>query len=86
MSLSVLNVYAINDFFFYIYLLTCMRNREKIIIPYDKPNIILKGEGRKKTHVVWDDHDTVAQSPTFTSMADNIVVKSMSFTVRKIFF
>lgn len=53
---------------------------EKIIIPYDKPYIILKGEGRKKTHVVWDDHDTVAQSPTFTSMADNIVVKCMSFT------
>lgn len=54
--------------------------REKIKIPYDKPYIILKGEGRRKTQVVWDDHDTLAQSPTFTSLADNIVAKCMSFT------
>ncbi|KAF7807344.1 putative pectinesterase 29 [Senna tora] len=53
--------------------------REKLKIPYDKPYIILKGEGKRKTIVVWDDHDTVAQSPTFTSMADNVVVKCMSF-------
>ncbi|KAF5464992.1 hypothetical protein F2P56_015027 [Juglans regia] len=53
--------------------------REKIIIPYDKPYIILKGGGKRKTWVEWDDHDTVAQSPTFTSQADNIVAKSLSF-------
>ena len=57
--------------------------REKVKIPYDKPYIMLKGEGKRKTHVVWDDHDSVAQSPTFTSMADNIVVKCLSFKVRK---
>ncbi|KAJ7955591.1 Pectinesterase [Quillaja saponaria] len=53
--------------------------REKVKIPYDKPYIILKGEGKRKTNVVWDDHENLAQSPTFSSMADNTVVKSMSF-------
>ncbi|XP_004489925.1 probable pectinesterase 29 [Cicer arietinum] len=53
--------------------------REKIEIPRDKPYIILKGEGRRKSYVEWDDHDTTAQSPTFVIMADNIVVKSISF-------
>lgn len=56
--------------------------REKIEIPRDKPYIILKGEGRRKSYVEWDDHDTTAQSPTFVIMADNIVVKSISFRVR----
>ncbi|XP_008457276.1 probable pectinesterase 29 [Cucumis melo] len=53
--------------------------REKVKIPYDKPYIILKGHRKRNTKVVWDDHLTVAQSPTFTSSADNIVVKSISF-------
>ncbi|XP_027362723.1 probable pectinesterase 29 [Abrus precatorius] len=53
--------------------------REKVKIPNDKPNIILKGEGKRKTFVEWDDHDTTSQSPTFAAMADNTVVKSMSF-------
>lgn len=56
--------------------------REKVIIPYDKQYIILKGEGKRKTWIEWDDHDNVAQSPTFASQADNIVAKSMSFRVR----
>ncbi|XP_038875009.1 probable pectinesterase 29 [Benincasa hispida] len=53
--------------------------REKVKIPYDKPYIILKGQSKRTTKVVWDDHLTVAQSPTFTSSADNIVVKSITF-------
>ncbi|RYR24588.1 hypothetical protein Ahy_B02g058098 [Arachis hypogaea] len=53
--------------------------REKVTIPSDKPYIILKGTGKKKTWVEWGDHNTTAQSPTFQSMADNIVVKSISF-------
>jgi len=56
--------------------------REKVKIPYDKPYIILKGEGKRRTFVEWDDHDNTSQSPTFVAMADNIVVKSMSFRVR----
>ncbi|PKI57568.1 hypothetical protein CRG98_022039 [Punica granatum] len=53
--------------------------REKVNIPSDKPYIILKGQSRRTTEIVWDDHENLAQSPTFTSMADNIVVKSISF-------
>ncbi|XP_015887488.3 probable pectinesterase 29 [Ziziphus jujuba] len=53
--------------------------REKIKIPYDKPYIILKGKGKRRTQIVWDDHDSLEQSPTFNSLADNIIVKSMTF-------
>ncbi|OIW01901.1 hypothetical protein TanjilG_15226 [Lupinus angustifolius] len=53
--------------------------REKVIIPYDKPYIILKGAGKRKTFIEWDDHDSTFQSPTFASIADNVVVKCMSF-------
>ncbi|XLU36108.1 hypothetical protein S245_072174, partial [Arachis hypogaea] len=44
---------------------------EKVTIPIDKPYIILKGSGKMRTWVEWDDHNTTAQSPTFQSDADN---------------
>ncbi|KAK4855154.1 hypothetical protein QYF36_004526 [Acer negundo] len=53
--------------------------REKVKIPYDKPYIILKGEGKRSTQIIWDDHDSIAQSPTFASMADNVVVSHITF-------
>ncbi|TXG72574.1 hypothetical protein EZV62_001153 [Acer yangbiense] len=53
--------------------------REKVKIPYDKPYIILKGEGKRRTQIIWDDHDSIAQSPTFASMADNVVVSRITF-------
>ncbi|XP_040867570.1 probable pectinesterase 8 isoform X2 [Glycine max] len=53
--------------------------REKVKISFDKPFIVLEGEGQKNTFVEWDDHDSSAESPTFTTMADNVVVKSISF-------
>ncbi|XP_065864842.1 probable pectinesterase 29 [Euphorbia lathyris] len=53
--------------------------REKVRIPADKPYIMLKGEGKKRSQIVWDDHFTIAQSPTFTSLADNIIVKRIRF-------
>lgn len=55
--------------------------REKVKIPYDRPYIILKGHGKRRTRVIWDDHQSVAESPTFTCVADNIVVKKISFLV-----
>lgn len=55
--------------------------REKVKIPYDRPYIILKGQGKRTTQVIWDDHQSIAESPTFTSVADNVVVKKMSFVV-----
>ncbi|KAL3507339.1 hypothetical protein ACH5RR_032721 [Cinchona calisaya] len=54
--------------------------REKIHIPYDKPFIYIQGEGKWKTRVIWGGHDSIATSATFISQADNIVVKSISFT------
>ncbi|XP_010527479.1 PREDICTED: probable pectinesterase 29 [Tarenaya hassleriana] len=53
--------------------------REKIKIPYEKPFIVLIGAGKRLTRVEWDDHFSLAQSPTFSSLADNTVVKSMTF-------
>jgi len=58
--------------------------REKIEIPHDKPYIILKGAGKRRTIVEWDDRGPISQSATFSSMADNVVVKSISFKVRNI--
>ncbi|XVE81374.1 hypothetical protein DITRI_Ditri15bG0058400 [Diplodiscus trichospermus] len=53
--------------------------REKVKIPYDKPFILLKGAGKRKTFVVWDDHDSLQQTPTFSTSADNLAAKCMSF-------
>ncbi|XP_058203853.1 probable pectinesterase 29 [Rhododendron vialii] len=53
--------------------------REQVSIPIDKPYIYLKGEGKRKTNVVWEGHDSITTSPTFISQADNIVAKSISF-------
>ncbi|KEH40669.1 probable pectinesterase 29 [Medicago truncatula] len=53
--------------------------REKLKIPYDKPYIIIQGAGMSKTIVEWNDHATTLQSPTFFTMADNIVVRFISF-------
>ncbi|KAI4317535.1 hypothetical protein L6164_025398 [Bauhinia variegata] len=53
--------------------------REKLKIPYDKPYIILLGEGMRRTLVVWDDHGKLSESPTLESMANNVVVKFISF-------
>ncbi|KAK6161429.1 hypothetical protein DH2020_004810 [Rehmannia glutinosa] len=53
--------------------------REQVLIPFDKPFIYLKGAGKRKTYVVWDAHDSIATSATFTSQADNIIAKSISF-------
>ncbi|KAF5731704.1 Pectinesterase [Tripterygium wilfordii] len=52
--------------------------REKVQIPFDKPYISLKGEGKKLTKIVWDGHESLGQSATFASFADNIVVRRIS--------
>ncbi|CAI0380327.1 unnamed protein product [Linum tenue] len=52
--------------------------REKVVIPKEKPFIILKGRGRRRTKIVWDDHTSI-ECPTFMSLADNIIVKGLGF-------
>ncbi|XP_027362724.1 probable pectinesterase 55 [Abrus precatorius] len=55
------------------------RYREKVTIPNDKPYITLQGEGQDNTFVEWNDHDSIARSATFSTMANNVVVKHISF-------
>ncbi|KAK4766666.1 hypothetical protein SAY87_008308 [Trapa incisa] len=55
---------------------------EKVIIPQEKPFIALVGKGHESTHIVWDDHESIHQSPTFTVLSDNIVVQGIGFRVR----
>lgn len=55
--------------------------REQIKIPYDKPYIYIEGEGKRRTRVIWDSHDSIATSATFISQAHNIVVKGITFIV-----
>ncbi|KAL1536189.1 pectinesterase [Salvia divinorum] len=54
--------------------------REQVVIPYDKPFIFLKGAGRKKTFIVWNGHGPINQTATFTSLADNILARGITFT------
>ncbi|XP_022852851.1 probable pectinesterase 29 [Olea europaea var. sylvestris] len=54
--------------------------REAVKISHDKPFIFLKGEGKWKTYIVWDNYGSIETSATFTSDADNIIVKSITFT------
>ncbi|VYS67289.1 unnamed protein product [Arabidopsis thaliana] len=53
--------------------------REKITIPQKKPFIVIVGAGKRSTRVEWDDHASLAQSPTFATLADNTVVKKITF-------
>ncbi|KAJ4850938.1 hypothetical protein Tsubulata_030363 [Turnera subulata] len=53
--------------------------REKVSIPGNKPCIFLDGGDRSVTSIEWDDHKDSATSPTFTSNADNIVLKGITF-------
>ncbi|CAI9117764.1 OLC1v1019246C1 [Oldenlandia corymbosa var. corymbosa] len=54
--------------------------REKIVIPADKPYIYIQGEGKWKTRVIWGDYGSIMNTATLTSLADNTVIKSMTFT------
>ncbi|XVF72765.1 hypothetical protein PTKIN_Ptkin12aG0146700 [Pterospermum kingtungense] len=53
--------------------------REKVTIPTNKPCIVLEGAGIKLTSIQWGDHKDTAESATFTSSPDNIVVKGITF-------
>ncbi|XP_059316055.1 probable pectinesterase 29 [Lycium ferocissimum] len=53
--------------------------REQVRIPREKPYIYLKGEGKRKTNVTWDGHDSIAADATLISEADYTVVKSITF-------
>nr|XP_043624957.1 probable pectinesterase 29 [Erigeron canadensis] len=52
---------------------------EQVKIRYDKTMIYLKGDGKRKTYVVWGSNSSIETDATFTSEADDVVVKSMTF-------
>ncbi|KAH6757273.1 Pectin lyase-like superfamily protein [Perilla frutescens var. hirtella] len=63
---------------------TCIRvkqgvYRERVYIPFDRPFIYLAGAGQRKTYVVSDGHDPIDSTSTFTTRAENIIVKGISF-------
>ncbi|CAN4107157.1 unnamed protein product [Withania somnifera] len=53
--------------------------REQVKISREKTYIYLKGEGKRKTNVTWDGHDSIATDATFISEADHTIVKSITF-------
>nr|CAD1833160.1 unnamed protein product [Ananas comosus var. bracteatus] len=54
--------------------------REKVVIPENKPFIYLRGNGKGRTAIVWDDSSTNnTESATFTVRADNFVAFGISF-------
>ncbi|XVF22836.1 hypothetical protein REPUB_Repub12eG0205300 [Reevesia pubescens] len=55
------------------------KNREKVTIPREKPFIVLEGQHRSVTTITFDAHDKTDSSSTFTSNADNIVAKRITF-------
>ncbi|KAG6428188.1 hypothetical protein SASPL_112439 [Salvia splendens] len=51
-----------------------------VVIPANRPFIYLKGAGKDKTSVVWSDSSgTIFEMPTFSSIADNILVSGITF-------
>ncbi|KAL6224987.1 hypothetical protein ACLB2K_003841 [Fragaria x ananassa] len=52
---------------------------EKVVIPQDKPYIILEGHPKFLTAIEFGDFASVGKSPTFTSLADNFVARNILF-------
>ncbi|XVF31473.1 hypothetical protein REPUB_Repub16aG0149000 [Reevesia pubescens] len=53
--------------------------KEKVIIPREKPYIVLEGHDQSVTTITFNAHDGTDTSSTFTSNADNIVAKGITF-------
>ncbi|KAK5772017.1 hypothetical protein PVK06_048277 [Gossypium arboreum] len=52
---------------------------EKVTIPKQKPYIFHEGQDRSVTTITFDAHNRTDESATFTSMAENIVAKGITF-------
>ncbi|KAH9755565.1 putative pectinesterase 55 [Citrus sinensis] len=53
--------------------------KEKVKIQRNKPCILLEGEGSGVTKITYDDHQSTDTSATFSSFADNVVAKGITF-------
>lgn len=56
---------------------------EKVMIPRDKPYIVLEGHPKYLTAIEFGDAGSVAKSPTFTLLADNFVARNILFKVKE---
>lgn len=56
-------------------------SHELIKIPIGKPMIYLKGDGKRKTIVVWSSHESIETDATFIFEADEVVVNSITFII-----
>ncbi|OMO93035.1 Pectinesterase, catalytic [Corchorus capsularis] len=74
---SAIDHVPINNRNWFCILVSAGTYREKVKIPREKPFIILKGAGKRKTVVVWNEYNI--DNPTFATWAAQIVVKCMSF-------
>ncbi|XP_010264153.1 PREDICTED: probable pectinesterase 55 [Nelumbo nucifera] len=52
---------------------------EKILVPEDKPCILLQGASSRSTRIFWQAHHMTNTSATFTSWAENLVAKDITF-------
>ncbi|CAL8164609.1 unnamed protein product [Prunus armeniaca] len=52
---------------------------EKVVIPRNKPHIILEGDPRHDTAIEYGDFGSVIDSPTFKLFADNFVARNIIF-------
>nr|XP_011466348.1 PREDICTED: probable pectinesterase 29 [Fragaria vesca subsp. vesca] len=52
---------------------------EKVVIPQEKPYIILEGHPKFLTAIEFGDFGSVGKSPTFTLLADNFVARNILF-------
>lgn len=61
-----------------------MNCREKVVIPYTKPFVLLQGEGRLSTMISYSDTASksgTANSATVTVWADNFIARGIGFQV-----
>lgn len=55
--------------------------REEVVIPRDKPYIILEGDPHGLTTIEYGDAGNVVESPTFKLQADNFMARYITFKV-----
>lgn len=55
--------------------------REKVIVPSDKPSIILSGIKAEKTVISWNDHGNIFSSPTMSVLASDFICRYLTIQV-----
>jgi len=56
-------------------------NREKVVIPAEKPYITLSGTQASNTFLIWSDGEDILESPTLTIFASDFVCRFLTIQV-----